>query len=123
MTASFIDRVCANGDYATDGGNIDMMLAWSIVDGLHSGTQTPAQIKTQYSMTTQQGNELDEIFATRPDPIEIDLPLLDPIFVAGPSYAQWPSKVKSALMQGLLKFEGGGFEDSEQVRTKLGLSN
>lgn len=123
MSASFIDRVCANGDYAEDGGNIDMMLAWSIVDGLHSGTQTAAQIKTQYSMTTAQGNELDEIFATRPLAIEIEIPLVGTFVVAGPSYAQWPSKVKSAFMQGLLKFSGGGFEDSEEVRTKLGLSN
>jgi hypothetical protein len=118
MTASFIDRVCANGDYAEDGGPIDVLDATALIWAWHGGMSTLAQIVTAYELTGEQETELEEIFDTRPELLEV--PLLGAVFASG-EYAQWPGKVCAALHHGVVKKSGFGYTTSAEVRSKLGL--
>lgn len=111
--ASFLDRVRteATSDWQTDGGQIFHTEFCPLFQLWASGGISTAAVKSRYSMTTAQGNQLDAIIATRPA-----APLL---LLNVPAYVQWVDKVIGIL--NLACQYATGFDTDASVRTALGI--
>lgn len=113
--STLIDRLTYRGDTAETEGMIDHTLFRAALDLFDAGDVDAQFIKTQFAMTQAQGDELDEILATIPDPV-----------TAPVQRARW---VDRAMARFLASFQNGqaagwpGFDDSPTIRTKFGLAN
>ena len=112
MTTTFIERCVGEGDFdiespGFDGGQIDPEQLHAALCLYNKGTLSAAAFKTLFSCSGAQGEEVDEIFATRPSILSI----LD--------RSQWDSWVYSVLKAGSNNW--AGFETAGDCRNALGL--
>lgn len=109
--ASLLDRMRYANDFDTDGGSIDINEFGAMLKLWNAGTLTAAQFKSHFSMTTPQGDQLDDILATRPA-----TPIL---FLGIPAYVAWVHKVCGVMhMAALYTSE---FDTDAKVQTALGI--
>lgn len=66
MSATFYERAIGVGDYDSDGGLIDLTAFFREIVLFEAGLTTAAALKTAFSLTTAQGNDLDDVLATMP---------------------------------------------------------
>lgn len=86
--ATFIERVIAVGDYAEDGGAIDPVLVHCLLSLYSNGSITSTYIKGVLSLTSTQGDQLDDVLSTMPNS------------GAAAQRAQWATLIYSYLMLG-----------------------
>lgn len=108
MSATLIQRFVYEGDYENDGGAIDGGYFRALLGLYDSDLIDAAFIKTVFSLTTPQGNQLDEILATRPGSI---LGVL--------TQSRWVEKVAGIILAGTQHLTG--FETAADVENQLGI--
>lgn len=104
------ERIICEDDYETDGGQIPTP-HWIAAFWLHiGGGLTRAAFKSMFSMTTAQGNELDELLDSRPA-----VPLL---LLNVPAWSAWPHRIAGAVQ---LVFTNNGIDTASDLRAACGL--
>ena len=108
--AGFLGRFTGKTDY-TDGYPVAPSELIAVFGLYNNALINAAYIKSLWNMTTEQGNELDEVLATRP--------------ASNSAWAAWSGKLYSVMSAGFANDGAGwpGFETVAQLRTALGLSN
>jgi hypothetical protein len=109
--ASLLDRIrCAN-DWDTDGGYVNPAEFNAYLQLWAAGNVSTATFKSHFSMTTAQGNQLDDILATRPA-----APLL---LINVAPYVLWSDKVAGII--NLASQYVPEFDTDGEVQTALGI--
>ena len=108
MAATFIERCIQLGDFYEDGGAIDLNQLYAAVCLYDAGIENAAFLKGIFNCTAAQGDELDEILATRPGVLEQVL-----------TRAQWVHKFVGTMYAGFCQWTG--YTTANACRAKLGL--
>lgn len=119
MSATFIERVLAVGDYGEDGGGIDPVVVHCLLKLYSTGNLTASYIKTNLSTTTPQGAQLDEILATMPTNVTLTVLGVGVLGPAGLVRAEWATKVYAILMLGRIGNED--YNTNAKCETALGI--
>ena len=106
--ATFIERCIQEEDFETDGGAIDLQSFKALLNFYDAGSIDANYIKSTLNTTTPQGEELDEILATRPG-------VLAALLVR----AQWAEIISGVMVAGYWGWSG--FEDADACREALEL--
>jgi len=69
MSATFYERILRTGDYENDGGYIDIEEFEDLLVMYEAGEVGAALIKSRFSCTTPQADDVDDILATIPNPL------------------------------------------------------
>lgn len=108
--AGFIGRMTGKTDYS-DGDGVDLFQVAAVFGLYNAGDVDAPYIKSLWNLTTEQGDELDEILATRPP--------------SATQWSLWSGHLVSTLVAGYSFGQVGwpGYETVAECRTKLGLGN
>lgn len=112
MSASFIERCTLTGDYENDGGNVDLGQLQSCLVMYEAGIVNAAFIKTCFSCTTAQGEDVNDILATMPSVL---LTILN-----GLARARWTARIIEVLRAGQQQWSG--FTNVALIKGHLGIS-